>query len=113
FPGMTQFGSVHPPGCHEMSCQGLEALRWEQTLMESEISRQTSHEVALAVVLDREQRSKLVAYARARFGIGREDAEDLLQETALELLRQHTIVHNPRGFTFRVFHRRCCRHIFL
>ena len=81
--------------------------------MESEISRLTSHEVAQAVVLDGEQRSKLVAYARARFGIAPEDAEDLLQETALELLRQHTIVHNPRGFTFRVFHRRCCRHIFL
>lgn len=81
--------------------------------MESEISRLTSHEVARAVVLDGEQRSKLVAYARARFGIAPEDAEDLLQETALELLRQHTIVRNPRGFTFRVFHRRCCRHISL
>jgi len=79
--------------------------------MESEVSRLTSHAVAQAVVLDGEQRSKLVAYARARFGIAPEDAEDLLQETALELLRQHTIVHNPRGFTFRVFHRRCCRHI--
>jgi len=79
--------------------------------MESEISRLTSHEVAQAVVLDGEQRSKLIAYARARFGLAPEDAEDLLQETALELLRQHTIVHNPLGFTFRVFHRRCCRFI--
>src|SRR5438876_9281809 len=79
--------------------------------MESEISRLTSHEVAQAVVLDGEQRSKLVAYARARFGIAPEDAEDLLQETALELLRQHTIISSPRGFTFRVFHRRCCRFI--
>jgi RNA polymerase sigma factor (sigma-70 family) len=79
--------------------------------MESEISRLTSHEIAQAVVLDGEQRSKLVAYARARFGIAPEDAEDLLQETALELLRQHTLVRSPLGFTFRVFHRRCCRFI--
>lgn len=79
--------------------------------METEISRLTSYEVAQAVVLDGEQRSKLVAYARARFGIAPEDAEDLLQETALELLRQHTIVRSPLGFTFRVFHRRCCRFI--
>jgi RNA polymerase sigma factor (sigma-70 family) len=79
--------------------------------MESEISQLTSHEVAQAVVLDGEQRSKLVAYARARFGLAPEDAEDLLQETALELLRQQTIVRSPLGFTFRVFHRRCCRFI--
>ena len=79
--------------------------------METEISQRTSHEVAQAVVLDAEQRSKLVAYARARFGIAPEDAEDLLQETALELLRQKTIVRSPLGFTFRVFHRRCCRFI--
>jgi RNA polymerase sigma factor (sigma-70 family) len=79
--------------------------------METEISQRTSHEVAQAVVLDGEQRSKLVAYARARFGLEAEDAEDLLQETALELLRQKTIVRSPLGFTFRVFHRRCCRFI--
>jgi RNA polymerase sigma factor (sigma-70 family) len=79
--------------------------------MESEISQLTSHEVAQAVVLDGEQRSKLVAYARTRFGLAPEDAEDLLQETALELLRQQTIVRSPLGFTFRVFHRRCCRFI--
>ena len=75
------------------------------------MSQLTSHEVARAVALDGEQRSKLVAYARARFGLAPEDAEDLLQETALELLRQNTIVRSPLGFTFRVFHRRCCRFI--
>ena len=79
--------------------------------MESEVSSLTSHEIAQAVALDGEQRSSLEAYARSRFGIGPDDAQDLLQETALELLRQRTVVHSPRGYTFRVFHRRCCRFI--
>ena len=79
--------------------------------MESEVSSLTSHEIAQAVALDGEQRSSLVAYARSRFGIGPDDAQDLLQETALELLRQRTLVRSPRGYTFRVFHRRCCQFI--
>jgi RNA polymerase sigma factor (sigma-70 family) len=79
--------------------------------MESEASPLTSREVAQAVVLDGEQRSKLVAYALSHFGIESDDAQDLLQETALELLRQRIVVRSPRGFTFRLFHRRCCRFI--
>ncbi|HEX5133769.1 MAG TPA: sigma-70 family RNA polymerase sigma factor, partial [Thermoanaerobaculia bacterium] len=61
--------------------------------------------------LDREQRSRLVAYARARFGFDTETAEDLLQETAIELLRLRTLVRSPRGFVFTVFHARCCRYL--
>jgi RNA polymerase sigma factor (sigma-70 family) len=79
--------------------------------MESEVSPLTSREVAQAVVLDGEQRSNLVAYARSQFGIPPDDAQDLLQETALELLRQRTVIRSPRGFTFRLFHRRCSRFI--
>jgi RNA polymerase sigma factor (sigma-70 family) len=63
------------------------------------------------VLLDREERSRLVAYARARFGIDPDSAEDLLQETAIELLRLRTLVHSPRGFVFTVFHARCCRYL--
>jgi len=63
------------------------------------------------VLLDREQRSKLIAYARSRFGIDSDTAEDLLQETALELLRHRTLVRSPRGFVFTVFHARCCRYV--
>lgn len=77
--------------------------------MESEVSSSTSREIAEAVLLDGEQRSRLVAYARSRFGIESDDAQDLLQETALELLRHRTIVRSPHGFTFKVFHTRCCR----
>lgn len=77
--------------------------------MESEVSSPTSREIAEAVLLDAEQRSRLLAYARSRFGIESDEAQDLLQETALELLRQRTVVRSPHGFTFKVFHSRCCR----
>jgi len=63
------------------------------------------------VLLDREQRSRLVAYAHARFGIDDDTVEDLLQETAIELLRLRTLVRSPRGFVFTVFHARCCRYL--
>ena len=42
--------------------------------------------VVEAVLLDPDERSKLVRYARVRFGIDPDTAEDLLQETALDLL---------------------------
>ena len=71
----------------------------------------TSREVAEAVLQDPGQRSRLLAYARSRFGIDREEAEDLLQETALELLRQRTLVAKPSGFVFAVFRSRCCRYL--
>ena len=76
--------------------------------METEPRFPTSRDVAEALLLDAGQRSKLLAYAGARFGLALEDAEDVLQDTALELLRQRTIVRNPRGFVFSVFHGRCC-----
>ena len=38
-----------------------------------------------------------------------QDAEDLLQDTALELLRQRHYVHSPQGYIFRVFRMRCVR----
>jgi RNA polymerase sigma factor (sigma-70 family) len=70
-----------------------------------------SREIAQAVLLDAEQRRRLLANARSRFGIDSDDAQDLLQETALELLRQRAAVRRPKGFTFKIFHLRCCRFI--
>ena len=67
----------------------------------------TTREVAEAVLLDTGERGRLVAYARSRFGIGAEDAEDILQDTALELLRQRDYVRSPSGFVFSVFRNRC------
>jgi RNA polymerase sigma factor (sigma-70 family) len=65
--------------------------------------------VVETVLLDPEERARLIGYARVRFGINRDNAEDLLQETALELLRQRAIVRSPKGFVFTVFHARCSR----
>jgi RNA polymerase sigma factor (sigma-70 family) len=64
-------------------------------------------QVAEAVLLDPRQRSKLTRYAETQFGIAAADAEDLLQDTALELLRQRGHVRNADGFVFAVFRRRC------
>lgn len=62
------------------------------------------------ILLDESRRKKLCAYARSRFGIGTEDSEDLLQETAVELLRYRGYVRSPEGFIFTVFRTRCVRH---
>lgn len=68
----------------------------------------TGIEVAEGLATDPEQRRRLVSYARSKFGVGEEDAEDLLQETLLELMRTEGLIHRPEGFAFRVFHTRCC-----
>jgi RNA polymerase sigma factor (sigma-70 family) len=71
----------------------------------------TPREVAEAVLFDPRQRSKLLRYAGTRFGIETADAEDLLQETALGLLRQRGSVRNPDGFAFATFRARCTRFV--
>jgi RNA polymerase sigma factor (sigma-70 family) len=65
--------------------------------------------VVETVLLDPEERSRLIGYARLRFGIDRDNAEDLLQETALDLLRLRSLVRSPKGFVFTVFRARCSR----
>jgi RNA polymerase sigma factor (sigma-70 family) len=65
--------------------------------------------VVETVLLDPAERSRLIGYARLRFGIDRDNAEDLLQETALEVLRQRSLVRSPKGFVFTIFHARCSR----
>lgn len=70
-----------------------------------------SVEVAEALMADREQRRRLCAYARVRFGIDEEDAEDVLQETAMDVMRAVGPILRPDGFVFQVFHAKCCRHL--
>ena len=71
----------------------------------------SSRQALEAVLLDESKRGKLFAYARSRFGIGAVEAEDLLQETALELLRYRSYVRSPEGFLFTVFRSRCMRFV--
>ena len=68
-------------------------------------------EVAEDVLVDPGTRSRLCAYARSRFGIEPQDAEDLLQETALELLHHESYVRQPAGYVFAVFRSRCVAHV--
>lgn len=74
-------------------------------------SARTSREVVEAVFMDPASKTRLFGYALNRFGIPQDDAEDLLQETAVELLRQRVQVRSPAGFVFSVFHLRCCRFV--
>jgi RNA polymerase sigma factor (sigma-70 family) len=70
-----------------------------------------ARQIAEAILLDPARRSKLFAFARYRYGIGADDAEDLLQETAFELLRHRGYVRSPDGFVFTVFRARCARFV--
>jgi len=64
---------------------------------------------AEALLLDREQCERLIGIAFRRFGIRRQEAEELLSETLLELSACDALVQSPKGFAFHVFHTRCCR----
>jgi RNA polymerase sigma factor (sigma-70 family) len=71
----------------------------------------TTRQVVEAILVDRARRGKLCAYAHSRFGICADDAQDLLQETAIELLRHQAYVRAPDAFVFSVFRTRCARFI--
>ncbi len=68
----------------------------------------TGAEVAEVLASDDRLRRRLVAYARARFGIGEEAFEDLFQETFVELMKSSQLIEHADGFVFRLFHVRCC-----
>jgi RNA polymerase sigma factor (sigma-70 family) len=63
-----------------------------------------------AALLEESRKTRLFSYARSRFGITADDAEDLLQDTAYELLRYRDYVRRPEGFVFSVFRSRCVRY---
>ena len=71
--------------------------------------RETGPEVAELLLLDQHLVRKLIALAHSRFGIDESDAEDLVQETALEIARSPSLIASPDGFAFQVFHNRCVR----
>ena len=73
----------------------------------------TSWQVAETVLFDPQERGNLLAFARSRYGIQPEDAEDLVQETAVELLRNQSTVQRPRGLVYAIFRVRCARFLSL
>src|SRR5262245_42065986 len=85
------------------------SVRIDSTSMSSE-APQTTRQVVETVLLDPHERQKLVGFAHNRYGISSQEAEDLLQDTALELLRQRQYVHKPRAYVYAVFRARCSRH---
>jgi RNA polymerase sigma factor (sigma-70 family) len=71
----------------------------------------SAREVAEELLSDPARRSRLSAYARSRYGIQNDDSEDLLQETAVELIRQLRYVRSPDAFVLTVFRSRCVRFV--
>ena len=68
-------------------------------------------EVAEQLLLDSREVGRLMRMARLQFGIGREDAQDLLQETALDVVRERAGIRHPRAFVTRVFYMQCCQYV--
>jgi RNA polymerase sigma factor (sigma-70 family) len=62
-------------------------------------------------LLAERERTKLLGYARSRFGISTEDAEDLLQDALLELLKRRAQVLKPDAYLFTVFRLSCVRFV--
>ncbi|MCK6684100.1 MAG: sigma-70 family RNA polymerase sigma factor [Thermoanaerobaculia bacterium] len=59
----------------------------------------------------REKREPLFGYAHARFGFCRDEAQEILQETLMELMQIQRPIASPDGLVFRIFHLRCVRHL--
>ena len=72
---------------------------------------QTPRQVVESLLLDSDERCRLLGFARNRYGIRREAAEDVLQETAVQLLAQRQRVRNPRAYLYAVFRVRCRRYL--
>ena len=69
----------------------------------------TTRQVVETLLLDSEERNALVRIARSRYHMTRDRAEDLLQDLAVELLRQRQLVRRPRAYLHAVFRLRCSR----
>jgi len=68
-------------------------------------------EVAEQLLLDPREIGRLMRLADLQFGIGRDDAQDLLQETALDIVREKKNIKSPRGYVTRVFYMQCCQFV--
>jgi RNA polymerase sigma factor (sigma-70 family) len=80
--------------------------------MEVEIKATRSGlDVAEQLLLDRPELARLMRMARLQFGIGADDAQDLLQETALDVVRERAGIRHPRAYVTRVFYMQCCQYV--
>lgn len=84
--------------------------------MEDEATRSTAStrsglDVAEEMLLDPREVGRLTRIARLQFGIGGDDALDLLQETALDVLRERAGIRHPRPYVTRVFYMKCCQYV--
>jgi len=68
-------------------------------------------EVAEHLLLDPREIGRLMRLAKLQFGIGPDDAQDLLQEAALDIVREKKSIQNPRGYVTRVFYMQCCQYV--
>ncbi len=75
------------------------------------IEPRTSWQVAEKLLSSPETRRKYIALARSRYGILAEEAKDLLQDTAFDLLRHVSQVRQPESYVAAIFRAKCARHI--
>ena len=71
----------------------------------------SGHDVAEQLLLDRRELGRLMRLADLQFGIGPDDSQDLLQEAALDIVREKKSIKNPRGYVTRVFYMQCCQYV--
>jgi RNA polymerase sigma factor (sigma-70 family) len=55
--------------------------------------------------------ARLFRLAGLQFGIGADDAWDILQETAVNVVRERAGIRYPRAYVTRVFYTQCCQHL--
>ena len=67
----------------------------------------TDHEAAAELASDPEQRRKLAAYAWKRLGLSREDADEVIQDTCVDLMHLRQLVRSREGLAFRIFSLHC------
>ena len=80
--------------------------------MEAEIRAPKSGlDVAEDLLRDRRELARLMRMARLQFGIGADDAQDILQETALDVVRERAGIRHPRAYVTRVFYMQCCQYV--
>jgi DNA-directed RNA polymerase specialized sigma24 family protein len=68
-------------------------------------------DVAEQLLLDAREIARLTRLARLQFGIGADDVLDLLQETALDVVREPAGIRHPRAYVTRVFYIQCCQFV--